>query len=238
MTTAGCERAFSDAKSLARGCRSGELSGAPCAHADELAAAAWVRLERFRGPATQVEQLLALDPTPAPPPPPAPPPSMPLEQAVAQCTVHRSPVLCEQTAEIDRPTCRSDCAARVDQVAAELVVRAVPGCLDHLRLPGHGGQKPACTGETLSSDERAWAVGTSWAAECSVACAKQWTVLRPQLLDAARRAAAARPPTPAPAETGGSDGLRCNDGTMSPSCSCSGSHRGCCSHHGGVAGCG
>jgi hypothetical protein len=31
--------------------------------------------------------------------------------------------------------------------------------------------------------------------------------------------------------------LRCNDGTLSPSCVCGGSHRGCCSHHGGVDGC-
>jgi len=31
--------------------------------------------------------------------------------------------------------------------------------------------------------------------------------------------------------------LMCNDGTESPSCTCGGSHRGCCSHHGGVAGC-
>jgi hypothetical protein len=31
--------------------------------------------------------------------------------------------------------------------------------------------------------------------------------------------------------------LSCNDGTLSPSCVCGGSHRGCCSHHGGVAGC-
>jgi hypothetical protein len=31
--------------------------------------------------------------------------------------------------------------------------------------------------------------------------------------------------------------LLCNDGTPSPSCVCGGSHRGCCSHHGGVAGC-
>jgi len=34
-----------------------------------------------------------------------------------------------------------------------------------------------------------------------------------------------------------SNGLLCNDGTLSPSCTCSGSHRGCCSWHGGVAGC-
>jgi hypothetical protein len=31
--------------------------------------------------------------------------------------------------------------------------------------------------------------------------------------------------------------LQCCDGTVSPSCSCGGSHRGCCSHHGGVCGC-
>lgn len=32
-------------------------------------------------------------------------------------------------------------------------------------------------------------------------------------------------------------GLLCCDGSMSPTCSCGGSHRGCCSHHGGVCGC-
>lgn len=31
--------------------------------------------------------------------------------------------------------------------------------------------------------------------------------------------------------------LKCCDGTISDSCSCGGSHRGCCSHHGGVCGC-
>ncbi len=31
--------------------------------------------------------------------------------------------------------------------------------------------------------------------------------------------------------------LLCRDGSLSPSCICGGSHRGCCSHHGGVAGC-
>lgn len=31
--------------------------------------------------------------------------------------------------------------------------------------------------------------------------------------------------------------LLCNDGAPSPSCKCGGSHQGCCSHHGGVAGC-
>ncbi|WP_437736282.1 hypothetical protein [Sorangium sp. So ce1335] len=32
-------------------------------------------------------------------------------------------------------------------------------------------------------------------------------------------------------------GLMCRDGTMSPTCRCHGPHRGCCSHHRGVAGC-
>lgn len=31
--------------------------------------------------------------------------------------------------------------------------------------------------------------------------------------------------------------LICRDGTMSPSCTCGGPRRGCCSHHGGVKGC-
>jgi hypothetical protein len=36
----------------------------------------------------------------------------------------------------------------------------------------------------------------------------------------------------------GNSMLLCNDGTLSPSCTCGrASRRGCCSHHGGVAGC-
>jgi hypothetical protein len=31
--------------------------------------------------------------------------------------------------------------------------------------------------------------------------------------------------------------LRCCDGTLSPTCLCGGSRRGCCSHHGGICGC-
>lgn len=31
--------------------------------------------------------------------------------------------------------------------------------------------------------------------------------------------------------------VRCSDGSRSPSCTCGGSTRGCCSHHGGVSGC-
>lgn len=46
-----------------------------------------------------------------------------------------------------------------------------------------------------------------------------------------RRAASEAPTDQAPR------GLRCRDGTLSPSCSCGGPHRGCCSWHGGVAGC-
>ncbi len=37
--------------------------------------------------------------------------------------------------------------------------------------------------------------------------------------------------------SGGSGRLLCCDGTLSPSCTCGGSRRGCCSHHGGVCGC-
>lgn len=33
------------------------------------------------------------------------------------------------------------------------------------------------------------------------------------------------------------DALVCNDGTLSPSCTCNGPRTGCCSGHGGVRGC-
>lgn len=38
-------------------------------------------------------------------------------------------------------------------------------------------------------------------------------------------------------EARASRSLLCNDGSESPSCTCGGSWQGCCSHHGGVAGC-
>jgi hypothetical protein len=53
--------------------------------------------------------------------------------------------------------------------------------------------------------------------------------------EAARASAAERK-----AAAGGSNqeqALRCCDGTLSPSCVCGGSHRGCCSHHHGICGC-
>lgn len=54
----------------------------------------------------------------------------------------------------------------------------------------------------------------------------------------APRAPAAPPaPRPAPPSSGGSGRLQCCDGSFSLSCSCGGSHRGCCSRHGGVCGC-
>jgi hypothetical protein len=43
--------------------------------------------------------------------------------------------------------------------------------------------------------------------------------------------------TPSGSGAGGGGALRCCDGTLPPSCGCSGSHRGCCSHHQGVCGC-
>lgn len=52
-----------------------------------------------------------------------------------------------------------------------------------------------------------------------------------------RAPAAAKPPKkPAPPRTEPRM-LLCRDGTTSPTCECGGPRRGCCSHHGGVAGC-
>lgn len=52
-----------------------------------------------------------------------------------------------------------------------------------------------------------------------------------------RAALAARRRQEAAARAWASAPLMCRDGSLSPSCVCGGSHRGCCSHHGGVAGC-
>jgi hypothetical protein len=40
-----------------------------------------------------------------------------------------------------------------------------------------------------------------------------------------------------PVDSAAGSALLCCDGSQSLSCSCGGSHRGCCSHHGGVCGC-
>lgn len=53
---------------------------------------------------------------------------------------------------------------------------------------------------------------------------KETAILRKEWADGASDRAASR-------------GLVCRDGSDSPSCRCSGPRRGCCSHHGGVAGC-
>ena len=42
------------------------------------------------------------------------------------------------------------------------------------------------------------------------------------------------PPAPPPEED---RALLCCDGTASPTCTCNGPRRGCCSHHKGVCGC-
>jgi hypothetical protein len=47
---------------------------------------------------------------------------------------------------------------------------------------------------------------------------------------------AATAPHGSGSSSGGGGDLYCGDGSVS-GCACSGSHRGCCSHHGGVAGC-
>jgi len=43
--------------------------------------------------------------------------------------------------------------------------------------------------------------------------------------------------TPAAPQTSGSGMLKCCDGSLSPSCTCGGRRRGCCSHHGGICSC-
>ena len=56
-------------------------------------------------------------------------------------------------------------------------------------------------------------------------------------LRAAQTARAAEAKAAREAQAWSTAPLSCNDGSLSPSCVCGGLHRGCCSHHGGVAGC-
>ncbi|UQA62658.1 hypothetical protein [Polyangium aurulentum] len=54
------------------------------------------------------------------------------------------------------------------------------------------------------------------------------------LLGLASAATAEPPPSPPPDPD---RPLLCCDGTLSPSCTCNGPRKGCCSHHKGVCGC-
>ena len=65
--------------------------------------------------------------------------------------------------------------------------------------------------------------------DAAAALTAQLAAERAQRASARREAAALESRTYAP--------LLCRDGTLSPSCVCGGSRRGCCSHHGGVAAC-
>ncbi len=58
---------------------------------------------------------------------------------------------------------------------------------------------------------------------------------RKRLIDANERFRN-RPPTAASVPSSPRS-IKCCDGTLSPTCVCGGSRRGCCSHHGGVCGC-
>lgn len=58
-----------------------------------------------------------------------------------------------------------------------------------------------------------------------------------QLDDAAKKAAKGTAAAAVQSAPDPQRPLLCCDGTPSPSCTCSGSRRGCCSHHGGVCGC-
>lgn len=96
------------------------------------------------------------------------------------------------------------------------------------------------------------------ALEAALVLSKQWTDLRggpssptradieqmsvrlPKLIAEAKERAdkARRAEEAAEAAKERATRVRCGDGSFSPSCRCGGSLRGCCSHHGGVAGCG
>jgi hypothetical protein len=85
-------------------------------------------------------------------------------------------------------------------------------------------------------DDRAHAAQAEQARKLAVAAAEQQRVAEER--EARRQAAAAaREQQQAAYDAYASSSLMCNDGTESPTCTCGGSHRGCCSHHGGVAGC-
>ena len=167
------------------------------------------------------------------PPPLSAPTTMPLEQATATCVVKRDADLCDVTSEAQRLRCRDECSKRIDWIRAELLDRSVASCVATYSTPS--SVAPVCTFTTLSTNEKVWLLPDE-RQQCSTRCAPLAIAARKKaaVRTAAARAAAA---AAAPKETEAT-GLRCNDGTMSPSCSCEGSHRGCCSHHGGVAGCG
>lgn len=96
-----------------------------------------------------------------------------------------------------------------------------------------------------SEEEREALMASSEAAKIEEAQAAQEVAQEAAKQEAAaakREAAARQQRSSQPASTSGSHSsssgaLRCCDGSISPSCTCAGSRRGCCSHHGGVCGC-
>jgi len=89
--------------------------------------------------------------------------------------------------------------------------------------------------QDLAADTHAIQVGDERRAREAEAKRKQEEAL--QKAEQARAEAEARRQAAVEAARAASRRLMCCDGTVSPSCLCSGSRRGCCSHHGGVCGC-
>jgi outer membrane protein OmpA-like peptidoglycan-associated protein len=115
--------------------------------------------------------------------------------------------------------------ARADAVRQYLVAHGVE--IRRLRSVGYCNSQPIGQGDSESThalERRAQLVPT---------VAPEGTRVSSQPAPSPRVCVPRRRPAVTP--SGG--GLMCNDGTMSPTCSCAGSHRGCCSWHGGVAGC-
>lgn len=136
----------------------------------------------------------------------------------------------------EREACLSECRATIEQALPAIFNDAVARCVQHVAR-SDGREAPVC------SFRSRYGAGPHFDAakreECSAKCAAEGkTALE-------RQRALAPPPAPAEpssgrasnASAGGPQAIRCCDGTLSPSCVCGGSRRGCCSHHGGVCGC-
>jgi hypothetical protein len=85
---------------------------------------------------------------------------------------------------------------------------------------------------TADSSEKAVLSGWNEGLEAQIAAQR----LKDAQAEEYREQQRMRPQSSSESSSGG-ERLQCCDGSLSPSCSCAGSHRGCCSHHGGVCGC-
>jgi hypothetical protein len=134
--------------------------------------------------------------------------------------------------------------AEADHVAKE---PAHASKVEYYRLLGEPGRKQKLTdcygsGVGLYTDCAPLADLLSEAAE-SEPEKRALVTLNERMIRRATIPAAAPAPAPAKASgprqlgSGSGDSILCCDGSLSPSCFCSGNHRGCCSHHQGICGC-